>query len=1413
MSVPTTESTTEPITEPIPVQETGQPGAGDPGHPPTKRRPWPDGEPPRAASRWWLLLGWLLSFLLLASHDIGQMTFDTKLGVDIDPVGFYQRLTTLWNPLEWFGGLQDQYIGYAFPMGTFYLLGHVLTVPVWLVERLWMSVLVAAGFWGVVRLAERIGVGGPRGRLLAGAVFALWPTYTIVIGSTSAAVLPGMLLPWAVLPLVRGAREGSTRAAAARSGLVVLAMGGVNAVVTIAALVVPALYLVTREPGRRRRSLIAWWVPSVLLATAWWLVTLFFQGVYGFNFLPYIEQAANTTRTMSATSLLHGSGNWTAYLDFGTPWLSAGWAVVSGPLVIVAVTVVSALGLYGLARRDLPEGRWLRLGVGIAALVALAGYGGAVGGLFHGTVQHLLDSSLAPLRNIYKFEPIVAFGLVFGLAHGLAALRERVAVPARHERLATPVLRLGSALLGIAVLVGLALPYASGQVLQPGAFSAVPSYWQDVANYLGHNSPTAPAMVVPADSHGIYTWGTPVDEPLEPLATSPWVQRDQVPFSSAGATAMLTAAEQAMESGSAVPGLATYLARAGIHYVVVRNDLDPTQLGYTPPGAIHTTLAESGFHRVASFGPQVTGGYIYPNTPLNAQALLRSFPSVEVFVPNTTPPAGPVATAPTDRTVLVDGDPGSLLQLADQGALTDQPVVMSGQPLPDGPAAAVVTDGFRRQDHAFGLARQNTSYTYTAGGTNPADDAQGDAGGPPRQMTPVATQGNQTVAVLSGAAEVTASSYGSWLWMLPQYDPVNAFDGQENTAWAVGRPDGSVGQWLSITFDHAPDLPAAAHISLLADTAQRPMITRITATTDAGSATTNLAGHGGSQPLRLPPGRTTSLRLTIDATTTSTAGGLGAGISEVSLPGVHVTRFLRPAQDQAGAAADSVAYSFHRELNPPLSMAAGEPESQFARTFTTSSPTTVRMSATATAMPGDALDSLLDAYRLKQSTLRIAASSSWDSLPQFRAANLIDGNYETGWVAGAKGAFLRLSWPGLRSVKQLFLLPLTGLASAPTSVRIVAADGTTRTAPVASDGEVDFPAMTTDQLDLSFPTLARTTTYDPALGTDQQLPVGLAELYIPALDDLRTAPPYPTMPLNLPCGQGPPVTVDGHTYQTSAGGTAGQLTSFAPIKLSLCTPGGTLRLAGGRHTITSPGGTGALALTDMLLSGGTPAPSADTERTATVLSWGAENRSVGIGPGTSTYLEVHQSYNSGWTATLDGRTLTPVTLDGWQQGFVVPAGQGGVITLSFPAGDTYRTALVGSAVGVVVLVLLAVLPARFSGRRKRSEVSPRSARMSGRHKAIGSLVVVALLFVVIGGWAAVLVPLLAALGFLRPGWLPWVAGGAAVAAGVCSLIGLAGHVGTPGYGGFGAPAQVFALAALAAALVPMLRRTPEEPAA
>ncbi|MGW7072217.1 glycosyltransferase family 2 protein [Streptomyces sp. NPDC054855] len=73
-------------------------------------------------------------------------------------------------------------------------------------------------------------------------------------------------------------------------------------------------------------------------------------------------------------------------------------------------------------------------------------------------------------------------------------------------------------------------------------------------------------------------------------------------------------------------------------------------------------------------------------------------------------------------------------------------------------------------------------------------------------------------------------------------------------------------------------------------------------------------------------------------------------------------------------------------------------------------------------------------------------------------------------------------------------------------------------------------------------------------------------------------------------------------------------------------------------------------------------------------------------------LRLADAVDAGWTATLDGRTLTPTTLDGWAQGFELPASGGRLdVTHATPVGHTGWLWAQGAL--AVVLVVLA-LPGR-----------------------------------------------------------------------------------------------------------------------
>ncbi|AZK97637.1 MULTISPECIES: alpha-(1-_3)-arabinofuranosyltransferase domain-containing protein [Streptomyces] len=1355
-------------------------------------------DPPEGPrSRRWLLGFWAVVFALFLAVSPGRMTFETKLGVATDPWQFMADLGQLWHSRGGFGGLTDQYIGYAFPMLPYYGLADLLQLPVWLAERLWLSLVVTTAFWGALRLAERLGVGTRSTRLLGAAVYALWPTFTIVVGSTSAAALPGALLPWVLLPLVDD--RYSARVAALRSALLIPLMGGVNAASTLASLLPVGLYLLSRPNGPRKLKLILWWAAGVLLATLWWVIPLLLLGAYGENFLPYIETSQITTDTMAATETLRGAGNWVAYLNFGEAWLPAGWSVAASVPVVVCSALAAALGLAGLARRDLPERRWLVLTVLTVALLTLSGYAGKYGAPFAGPVQDLLDGALAPFRNIYKFQPGLALALVLGLVHLTAvAVRERGARPVHGVRWGR---RYAPPIVALLVLPGLALPYVNGSILQPGSFQKLPTYWEDTAGWLKKNSPQNRALVVPATAHGIYTWGSPIDQPLDVLADSPWAQRDYVPFGTPGNRRAMDAVEQALLTGAAIPGLRDYLNRAGLHHVVVRNDLDPDQIGYVPTATVKRALEQSGYERVKGLGPEMTGGRIANDTPLQVEGLFPRQRAVEIYAPAGGPRepgrAGIYAAADT---AVVSGGPESLLPLSADPSLRNRPTVLTGDKHPgvDKPALQVTADGLRRADTRFGLVNTNTSYTYTEDERNHPDSVQ-DPGDAPHQILPTKGIKRQTVAELRGAREVTASSSGNWLFHLPQYDPVNAFDGNPDTAWADGSSGSSKDQWLRIAFDEKKELPKELEVTPLPQDGVRSAATRVKVETERGSKVSPLETNGRTQRVAVEEGETRWLKITVLEAETGRPGLTGAGFSEIGIPGVTVTRMLKLPTDGAGSEAAAETVSLNR-LSDPGGLSPSGTEPGLHRTFATGASGAHDVKASAVPVPGEELDKLLYKVAPGQSRQIVATADSTARLGTgLSARNLTDGDLTTAWIAGSKPV-IRLKWSGDKvEVDSLVLAGAGGLSARPTKIEISSPDGAA-VANVDDNGWARFDPIKTNELDITVTRTAPVTLHNPIADDDLQLPVGLTELHVPALAAGRTAQPPADRPFTLACGEGPDLAIDGTLHATAATGTVKDLVERRPIEVTLCQEGQQqpkLDLASGEHQVEA-GDAGPLAITGVTFTRGEAAAPATTGRQLTVGDWKDDRREVSVGAGAASYLTTYENFNEGWKATLNGKELKPLRLDGWQQGFAIPEGEGGKVELEYGPSTVYGIGLFAGAFALLALAGLVLYRRREENPEHTAGTVPAPVP-DGPGTALG-LVALTLVGVVVAGWFALLVPALALVALRRHALLAPIAFAAMAGAGIVAATG-AGESPAAGEGAFGYAAQVLAFTALFAALV------------
>ncbi|MGZ4645008.1 MAG: alpha-(1-_3)-arabinofuranosyltransferase domain-containing protein [Blastococcus sp.] len=1294
---------------------------------------------------------------LTLSQQPGRTLPDTKLDLVVDPWGFLGRAVRMWEPQGFAGQVQDQAYGYLFPMGPFFALGHTATIPSWVLQRLWMALLLSVAFLGVMALSRRLRIGSPATRLIGALAYALAPRMISGLDATSVELLPMALAPWVLIPLVVGARSGSPRRAAALSGLAVFCVGGVNAVATAAVLPLPALWLLTRAPGPRRRRLMGWWTVSVALATAWWAGPLLLLGRYSPPFLDYIENAGTTTGQTGLLAVLRGTSQWVAYLaDLSGPLWPGGWALVHDALPIAGTVLLATAGLVGLTRRDLPDRAWLVLGLFAGLFLVTLGHLGDVQGLLAAPAHAALDGVLAPMRNVHKFDPVLRLPLALGVAHlGKVLAGWAGRVPRTRWVHAVRLAGRGGLALLVLALIAASAPAVEGRLAAPTGFSAIPGYWRQTADWLAGARASGRALLVPASSFGTYAWGSTGDEPMQPLARSPWEVRNAVPLTPPAHIRMLDAIEQRLVRGEGSPGLSRYLARAGISYLVVRNDLDAGTAGVARSILVHRALDDSpGLALAAGFGPLVPGATSIGNRVLDA-FLTAPRSAVEIYT--VADPVPLAYTTPLADAVSVVGGPDAILGLEDRGLLTGRPAL-----LPDGstplPGTAMVSDAQVRRERTFGRIDGATSAGLTAGDPLRLGAAARD------YEYPGAALGESVVAVEGGSvsASGSASDADSLGGAQPADQPYAALDGDPTTAWRPPvQAGGSAGAWWRLDLDHPVDI-AAITVRLPAGADPAPVL-RVR--TDGGSRTVALRATTDPQPIALPAGPTRSL-------TIGAAGGGPLALAEVVVPGVPISRTVVtpapgvPATAYAFDAAGPAASGCVREptgrprCSPALVHAAEEPGG-IDRVFTVAGAARFSLAATVVPRPGAALDALI-ARAARPRGPEVSASSATVPDPRASADAAVDGNPATAWIADSADPdpSLTLHWGTRRTIDSIRIVLTPGTAaSAPLTIG-VSDGGIVRPVRLDATGTARFAPIVTDTLVLSFPLVGRLSSYDPYTRSDTPLGVGVSEVEASGLSASKAG-----TVVDVPCGEGPVVRLDGRSYATSLRTTLDALRSLQPVSVRLCGTASLPPLGVGVHrlAVASTDAFGASAAT---LASTTGPAGTDGVRTAgRLLSWGAEDRQVAVaGRAAPALLVVPENVNDGWTATLDGSPLQRRTVDGWQQGYVLPAGAAGVVHLVFTPGTAYRAALGGGAAAVVLLLLLTLLPARGT-----------SPAPSGRRAARAAVALV--LFAGLGllGGPAGLVAGVAAAAVgrvahrAREGVLAAIAGGAVVAAGVVLL--------------------------------------------
>lgn len=1224
---------------------------------------------------------WAVVVLVLALNLLqqpGRTTFDTKLDLQVTPGDFLLRSLHLWNPDSALGELQNQASGYLFPIGPTYYLGHLLQVPVWIWERAFSALLMILAFEGMRRLAGRWGGISESAAIVAGLFYMLSPRLLSTVGALTGEALPTAVLPWTVLPLVlclRGLLP--VRRAVLLSVASIPFMGGQNATEVLAALALPAVLLVVNGQAwlTRARMFLAWSGAAVLVSL-WWLLPLLVLGKYGSPFLDYVESARTTTDRIGWLAALRGTDHWVTFLALGdsTSW-RAGLELTSSRLLLVSTVAASTIGLLGLMSSRLPRRRALVVASAVGLFALTAGSAGLAGSVLDGPWTALLDGVLAPFRNVHKFDPVVRVPLALGFAVAFDVVRR-----ARIGEGAAPRRRLVGTVLTGALVVPVALaslPMFQGQLRDSSGFTAIPDSWEKAAAYLEAQPGVVRSLVIPGSGFGIQTWGRTTDEPLQVLDAGAWSARTQTPLMPAGTIRWLDQLEEAVAAGRPDPQFAERLARAGITHLVVRNDLDYAHTDSPRPEVVHRLLDSSpGLLNVARFGSS-----------------RNVYPAVEIYAVASAGRDARVRLYDVDDAVSVVGGSEATDQLLTGGVL-DRDRAMVRAKGHEQRGADVLTDSLQRIERNFGRVHDAASQVMTVDDPYRTRRAAHDYLYDDSRAA--------TVARYTSVSRVLASSSSGYADTLgpvrPEQGPYAAVDGSLLTSWVTAPFADPRGAWIELQFREPVVLGS---ISMQFDLQSGAGVRQLAIDTDSGTRTAAVDLEGRVDGLDMETAPTRRVRFTVLDSNQSIRP---VTLQEITIGGVEVSRALVVP----GTAYADTTMSFRSTVQRPACIAfyAGlncsaeyqrlsVDSSRWSRTVEVEQSGSWLVSGTAVATGGDAVGALfapLDPRRVK------VTASSWfggdaAAVPQ----NALDGQAATTWVSAASDVrpVLDLRWKEPRRITRIYPRLAPGAPGRAPDRILVRSDRGTQVLTLGRTGTGIIKPVRTTFLRL---TLIRdgASTSSTAAPT---APIGISELGVDGLEDLAYHADVGT-PTGSVCGFGPEIVVGGRAVLTRVRGSVGDVISGAPLRLEACGRSGDgVRIDRGTTEIAVRNA-GAFAVRDLVLSPTDSSVATSRSGSAVVTSWGSGRRTVRVDTGGEALLTVTQSINPGWVATFKGKVLSPVEVDGWMQGWRVPADVSGTVELRYEPQRPYLIGLVGGLVLALLVVLSAGWAVLRPGRRR-----------------------------------------------------------------------------------------------------------------
>ena len=1255
----------------------------------------------------------------------GMIFTDSRSDLTANPSLFLSRVVEVWSSTYDFGHVQSgQFVGYIFPMAPFYAGGEALGLPMWVVQRIWLALLLGGAALGASRLVGALWQRNDGfARLIAGMVFMLNPFVVTQMNRGTITLLAYSVLPWLLYAGHRAMLEPRRWRWPIVGGLLVaIGGGGVNAAVLVWVILAP-LALMAYEVaviGRSRRA--AWsvlWRTGTCVAglSLWWVIPVGLQSKFGADFLSFTEQPSTIWATNSVSESLRLLGYWISYFQIGfgasRPVVPPTTAYLFMPLLVMGSFAVPVMA-FGF----LPA-IWRRAYVPFFVLLAVFAVVAMSVGFPPGKpLNRLLVSAyyqfplLQILRTTYKAAPLLAISFAVLVGAGGAATLRRIRSTG-NRRFAAAGIVLAPIIFG--------WPLVSGNALDGAlTYKDVPTYWRAASADLdkhaeaGHRS-----LILPGQQFGVYNWGTTFD-PIAPAITrTPVAQRYSVRYADAHSSQLISAVDDLVQQRRQVPGqIGSLLSLLGVQQLLIPADGLAQYSGEIDPASAQEVFAQTKETRrpTATYGPMLS---VPPAVGRGGD--VARLPAIRRFALPQNADTGLVRAHPRTGSVLVSGDASGLVELAAHNQLpTRKALFFSGDQTQRGirrlvrdGASVVITDTNRRQTV---LA---TRTTHDQGAVLSAQDVIAPEV-PSYSLFAGIGNTKQTIAVYKGISYVT-NPEGPQLLLRPEARPYAAIDGDLRTTWTPANFL-SDKRWLEISLKRPMRIGSFRihpHRDSLVQT------TAVAVSVDGAPERTIVLMPGWSD-VSVGNGRVRKIRVRIIHT--STFGGIDlGGIDEISIPGVRPQEWLRTpiwtAQALAGQDLSRtpvrVLLSRQSTSDPYRSSGAfggpvptGDPKSTFdaelglkrlvslpaTRSFTASG-----WASSAPWTPDWRFDSLVGLKR----GWRFEGSPRFEGVPSHRASSAFDHDLKTQWVSEARsGIKAWIAWrsPTARRITKIKLIPGDVTYRRAAKVQVRFGGFSTAVINVAPDGTVKLPQpIVTDNARIDFiktvaPQGAAAYRLIPAIGFKEIQMIGLNSPRIRKTGRFTTA-----------CGE---LTVRSGDSLIAArvAGTVAQLDEARPMRFTTCGANTQLNLNGGPNAISAPPGS-VMRIDHLSLTSNAPRRPAARPTQATVSSQLPDSRGFTrvsySGPG---WLVRAESFNLGWKATCgpkpdDQRPLgTPRVIDGFASGWPVDSWCK-YAKFNYEPQQSATNAYAASA-GATGLFALLLFGGLFATRRRRLAGAP-----------------------------------------------------------------------------------------------------------